>query len=60
MEKEKKNENEMDPISVDEYLRRRGMLQKQKENSEEQQDSYSSLSMSLLSMFSASSLCVTL
>lgn len=57
MEKEKKNENEMDTISVDEYLRRRGMLHSNKENSEEQQESYSSLSMSV---FSASSLCVTL
>lgn len=58
MEEEKQNENEMDAISVEEYLKRRGMLHGKKENSEEQPDSYSSLSM--LSVFSVSSLCVTL
>lgn len=55
MEEEKQKENEMDAISVEEYLRRRGMLRENKEDSEEQPESYSSLSM-----LSVSSLCVTL
>ncbi len=50
--------NEMDAISVEEYLRRRKMLREQEEDSGEQPEIYSSLSM--LSVFSASSLCVTL
>jgi hypothetical protein len=60
MEHRLEKKERVDTISVEEYLKMRGNEKQADEKSEEKSENYSSLSSFRLSVFAASSLCVTL